>query len=125
MRINDVIGKSNHKKEIQNFLKFVAGELSLSKLPKIHLVQQYIKNDHSNSFASYHPGHKEVTLYVKNRHILDILRSLAHELVHYKQDLNNKLDNDSGKTGSSIENEANAVAGIILRKYGKKHPELF
>jgi hypothetical protein len=30
-----------------------------------------------------------------------------------------------GEDGSPIENEANAVAGIIIRKYGKLHPELY
>jgi hypothetical protein len=30
-----------------------------------------------------------------------------------------------GSDGSPIENEANAVAGVIIRKYGKIHPELY
>jgi hypothetical protein len=31
----------------------------------------------------------------------------------------NKLKDDSGKTGSDIENEANAFAGILLRNWNK------
>jgi hypothetical protein len=30
-----------------------------------------------------------------------------------------------GEDGSDIENEANAVAGIIIRKWGKLHPEIY
>jgi Zn-dependent peptidase ImmA (M78 family) len=56
---------------------------------------------------------------------MDILRSLAHELVHYKQDVEDRLHHTSGQTGSEHENEAHAVAGQIMRLYGKKHPELF
>ena len=32
---------------------------------------------------------------------------------------------EDGNDGSDIENEANAVAGIIMRKYGKLHPEIY
>jgi Zn-dependent peptidase ImmA (M78 family) len=49
----------------------------------------------------------------------DILRTLAHELVHRKQEEDGRLDINSGKTGSPIEDEANAMAGILLRNFGK------
>jgi len=35
--------------------------------------------------AHYDPGKQEISLYVDGRHIKDILRSLAHELVHHTQ----------------------------------------
>jgi hypothetical protein len=57
---------------------------------------------------------------------MDVCRTLAHELVHYKQDLDKQLeDDDAGATGSPQENEANAEAAVIMRNWGKKHPELF
>ena len=35
---------------------------------------------------------------------MDVCRTLAHELVHYKQDLDNELeDDDAGSTGSPQE----------------------
>jgi hypothetical protein len=47
-------------------------------------------------------------------------------LVHFKQDLDNQLDDDeAGSTGSPQENEANAEAAVIMRNWGKQHPELF
>jgi hypothetical protein len=54
--------------------------------------------------------------------IIDVLRSIAHELVHYKQNLEGRLIDAAkdGSDGSPIENEANAVAGVIM-KYGKIH----
>jgi hypothetical protein len=45
--------------------------------------------------------------------------------VHFKQNLDNRLDPHSGDTGSNIENEANAVAGVIMRNFNKKYPEHF
>ena len=72
------------------------------------------------------PGAKHITITVKNRHIMDVCRTLAHELVHFKQDLDNQLDDDeAGSTGSPQENEANAQAAVIMRNWGKKHPDYF
>ena len=66
-------------------------------------------------------------VYVKNRALVDICRSIAHELVHHKQNIEGRLLNvaKDGDDGSPIENEANAVAGVIIRKYGKLHPEFY
>ena len=55
----------------------------------------------------------------------DILRTIAHELVHRKQDELGLLNSDSGKTGSKHENQANSIAGILLRTFGKNNPEVF
>jgi len=49
----------------------------------------------------------------------DILRTLAHELVHRKQEEDGRLTPTSGETGSPIEDEANAMAGVLLRNFGK------
>jgi hypothetical protein len=53
----------------------------------------------------------------------DILRTLAHELVHHHQKLNG--DELDGEDGSDTENEANARAGVIMRKFGRENPEIF
>jgi len=60
---------------------------------------------------------------IVNRHPIDILRTVAHEYVHHKQQSEGKKL--SGHAGSTSENEANAKAGEIMRKYGDLHPELF
>jgi N-acetylglutamate synthase-like GNAT family acetyltransferase len=68
-----------------------------------------------------------IKIYVKDRAIMDICRSIAHEFVHHKQNLDGRLVDavKDGQDGTDIENEANAVAGIIIRKWGKLHPELY
>jgi hypothetical protein len=60
---------------------------------------------------------------IVNRHPMDILRTVSHEFIHYKQVVDGKKI--SSNPGSSAENEANAKSGEIMRKYGKLHPELF
>ena len=49
--------------------------------------------------AYYDPQGMSVTIYTDNRHTKDILRSLAHELVHHTQNENGML-NDTGYHGS-------------------------
>ena len=123
----DLIQGPSHDRSqtIVDFLRFSCDELGLEQLPRINMTSTPLSNRISNSFAAYDPGNRSVTVCVKSRHIMDVLRSLAHELVHYRQDLNDELTPDSGQTGSPQEDEANAVAGRLMRKFGKIHPELF
>lgn len=60
-----------------------------------------------------------------NRHPMDILRTVAHEFVHYKQHIEKGIHHKSSHAGSPLENQANAKAGELMRKYGNLHPELF
>ena len=60
-----------------------------------------------------------------NRHPMDILRTVAHEYIHYKQHIEKGNSQRSSHAGSLTENQANAKAGEIIRKYGALHPELF
>jgi hypothetical protein len=77
--------------------------------------------------ASY--GDRKVKIYAKDRAIVDIMRSIAHELVHMKQDIDGRLEDNNHDTnneaGSPIENEANSVAGVIIRKFGEEYPEIY
>lgn len=66
---------------------------------------------------------KVIYLSIINRHPIDILRTLSHEMVHYKQLI--EKGTLKSHAGSPEENIANAKAGEIMRKYGKLHPELF
>jgi len=63
----------------------------------------------------------------KNRSLADIIRSIAHELVHHKQNQNGELTGDpkEGSTGSHWEDEANALAGALVRDYGEFNPQIY
>ena len=91
---------------------------------KIILKKSPLEGDQP-SFGSYCPQTKTITVSVGNRNFMDILRSLAHEMVHYKQDLEGRLYPGAGDTGSDIENEANAIAGQIMRWYAQENPQYF
>ena len=110
---------------LSDFIDFAAKALDLQKVPKITFSddQELAKNMHS--LGSYNPKSDELLVVKGPRLTADILRTLAHELVHRKQDELSPLSKDDGATGSPIENEANAAAGVILRQFGKYRPEIF
>jgi cytidyltransferase-like protein len=111
---------------IKEFIKFAIKELQINKIPE-GLTLSY-NNDEAksrHSFGTFDPNNGKIWLYVKNRNMADILRTLAHELVHRKQDEDGRIDYSSGETGSEIENEANAQAGILLRDFGKQNEKIY
>ena len=130
MKVKEILTEGLSKKDtfaiLHEFVRFAAEDLELKSLPEFDFMFDTKRSLEHKSFGGYAPGAEHITITVKNRHITDVLRTLAHEMVHYKQDLKNELDDDdAGSTGSPQENEANARAAVILRNWGKKHPEYF
>ena len=104
---------------LKDFLKFCKKELNIQSLPKINLVNDKSFVEQNRSFGAYDPNDGSIKVVSLNRNLADICRSLAHELTHHRQKELNMIGDGSGNTGSEIENEANAMAGIIMRDYGK------
>lgn len=106
---------------LRDFLPLAVQELQLSDLPTIHLVK-HIESEQP-TFGVFNRNEWTITLQAVNRHPVDILRTLAHELVHSRQHTNQELHSESGETGSEHENEANAQAGVVMRLFSKKYPQ--
>ena len=117
--------KPEKKQIIKEFIKHVAKELELTTLPRIKFSTDNEEVKNRRSFGYYNPGQSIIWVYTKNRNMADMLRTLAHELVHHKQNVEGRIYNDSGETGSEIENEANARAGVILRNFGKQNNMIY
>lgn len=121
----EYLGESKLKKHADQFIDYCVKELNIKDKPGIKFVDSKIKAKIQTSFGGYYPGDKKIEVNTAGRHTVDIFRTLAHELVHHKQNEDERLDADSGKTGSDMENEANSRAGVLLRNYGKAKPDLF
>jgi cytidyltransferase-like protein len=113
------------KQLIKEFVKYVAKELELKTLPQIKLSTNNAEVKERRSFGYFRPGDNNIWVYTQNRNMADMLRTLAHEMVHHKQAEDGRIDINSGETGSEIENEANAKAGVILREFGKTHEMIY
>ena len=111
---------------VQEFIQHTAMELGIDPLPEIHLHTDPEWSTNNQSFGRYDPHSHTLNVSMPNRHILDVLRTVAHELVHCSQNQqHNGLPDDAGETGSRWENDANARAGIIMRDWANSHPEHF
>jgi Zn-dependent peptidase ImmA (M78 family) len=106
----------------KKFLPLAMEVLEIDSLPKMHFAPELNTGDQP-SFGMYAPDDNLLAVALSNRHPVDILRTVAHELQHYKQDTEHQLDDESGTTGSAEENEANAMAGIVMRHFNKQYPE--
>ena len=107
---------------IKTFVKFCMNDLSVKEPIGVSITDN---KSETRTFAKYSNNEKKLTVYIKNRHIGDVLRSIAHELKHHQQNLDGILNAKSGEDGSPEENDANAYAGYIIRKFGRIHPEIY
>jgi hypothetical protein len=113
-------------KTIGDFLKYAVKALDLHSLPSSLTLSYDTKEaQQRHTFGYFDPETNKIWLYVKNRNMADLLRTLAHEFVHRKQAEQGRIDYNSGDTGSEIENEANAMAGVLLRNFGKSHESIY
>ncbi len=108
---------------IKKFLPIAKKELKLDKLPKIRIQRHVEVHDGQATFGRFVNGEQTIYVGIADRHPVDVLRTLAHELVHWKQFLEGRIEPGSGETGSPIENEANAIAGVLMRHFNKKYPD--
>ena len=105
------------------FLPLAMKDLGLTTLPKIVPELRIESHDGQATFGRFVNDEMSIHLALANRHPVDILRTLAHELVHFKQLTLGKIKDTSGITGSPEENQANTIAGIIMRHFNKEYPD--
>lgn len=113
------------KPELEEFVNFCLEYLELDITPTIVLKDTAEFSASAGTFATFNLESEVTTVAITDRHPMDVFRSIAHELTHLKQLKEGRLEVKDGKTGSVVENEANATAGIILRKWAGKVPKLF
>ena len=103
---------------IKDFVDFCKDALQISELPQIYFTENREWAVQRRSFGEYNAGIPSITVYANNRNTADVIRTLAHEMVHHRQNELGLISLGSGKTGTKIEDQANALAGILLREYG-------
>jgi Zn-dependent peptidase ImmA (M78 family) len=122
------------KYAIYKFVKFVKDELGITVPFKIRTSED---RSGFKTFAYYNPNDQVIAVYIKNRSLPDVMRSIAHELVHHydhqtglAQKQQNPdvgvYNNDAEKSieANDIENRANAIAGSLIKKFGYANSDL-
>ena len=115
---------SSKGKVIGDFVNYASEYLSVDK-PKIKLINSPEYTEQYSSFGGYLPSEEKIMVVVNNRNMADILRTVAHEMVHHMQNLDDRLDPKSGEDGSPEENEANSLAGVIMRQFGRDNKHIY
>ncbi len=108
---------------INEFIK-EGDEYKIKSFPKVEFLE-----DEANAglllgkTAHYDPNSKTIGVYVTKRHPKDILRSYCHELIHYIQDSEGRINNiktqnvGEDSTLEEIEKEAYLMGNILFRKW--------
>jgi len=126
-RLNEqLLSPEKRKSVVDEFIRYADDRLNLGgNVPDIELSYDESKAQEMKSFGQFQPQSNKILVVAVNRNLADVLRTIAHELIHLKQGKEGKLKSDSGETGSSEENEANSLAGVLLREFGKNNPIIF
>jgi hypothetical protein len=115
------------KNSINHFVEFATKRLKLKEQPKVNLLSGREYSEAKTSLGGYNPITKEIFVVMDGRLTADICRTIAHEMVHRKQDELGLVRNEvkDGADGSPIENQAHAVAGILMREYGRVNKQIY
>ncbi len=115
------------RENVAHFVEYATKRLKLKETPKVTLVEDPEFSRQNHSLGGYNVDSKEIFVATEGRLTADILRTIAHEMVHRKQDEMGLIGDSvrDGATGSQVENKANSVAAILLREYGKLNKTIY
>lgn len=113
------------KHEVDKFVEWGKKKLKLEK--DIVVV---LSNDTEEAQTHHHTGkhvdgENKVWVYIGNRNLVDILRTVFHELVHVRQGELDMIKPGSSYPGSPIEAQADMLAGKYIKIYGEKNHHIF
>lgn len=107
----------------QAFIAYCIKELKLTTAPKIRIGDDHRKAQQVRAMGYYNPAENLIWVLRGDRVPADWYRTLAHELVHWRQrELGQEMD---GSDGSDLENQANATAGVLLREWGRRYESIY
>jgi len=118
-----------YREEINNLLiPHMQKQLGFNHPPTINFAEDSENaQDMFGKTAYYNPSTSEITVYVTNRHPKDIMRSVAHEIVHHAQNQRGEFENsfNLGEEGyaqnnshlRSMEEEAYLSGNMIFRDW--------
>jgi hypothetical protein len=128
MKIFDIIVEnfadrgSNRQDQLQKFTAWVFEKLHIpGELPDIKLSDEK-EGDDQHRTGYYDMNSNYMWIYTGNRNTVDIMRTVAHELVHHKQRTQGDTVTDQNLV--DIEGQADQTAGLLMKIYTKTHPEI-
>ena len=110
---------------IDDYSDFV--EYAETKLDLKNPVKVKVENQPSSNYttSNYNRINREIKVRNNGRKLVDIIRSIAHEMVHHKQDEMGKITGKVPKIGGHIEDEANKISGRLVKDYGMNNSNIY
>jgi Zn-dependent peptidase ImmA (M78 family) len=115
---------NDKKQKITDFVKFVKKELELKECPTV-VLQNGRGKLKTTAHYDYSKENKIIRINAKNRALVDVMRSIAHEMVHHKQYEQGRLKVKPPDIGGEIEDEANAKAGQYIKMFSKMDETIY
>ena len=127
MLIEDITRKSHLDldAEVKKFAEWAGKRLHVQSLPEIELSQDTEDAQDNHHTGSHVEGSGTIWVYAKNRNLVDILRTVFHELVHVRQGEIGMIKPGDSYPGSPIEAMADMLAGKYIKIYGESRHYIF
>lgn len=113
------------EKEVEKFIDWAVDVLHIQSKPQFELSTDTETAQDEHHTGAHHTDSNHVWVYIKNRNLVDILRTVFHELVHVRQGELGMIKPGDSYPGSPIEVMADMLAGKYMKIYGEKNHHIF
>lgn len=124
-KLDETDTESDLELEVTRFVKWAAKKLNVQHIPKFDLSYDTRDAQDNHHTGRHTMGGDTIWVYVKNRNLVDILRTVFHELVHQRQDELGMIKPGDSYPGSPIEAMADMLAGKYIKIYGEANHHIF
>ena len=107
---------------LSEFCAYCADNLPIKGKFEIYVVADRPSHGISTT-AAYEIDNNVCRIYGKNRALVDICRSIAHEMTHMMQDEMGLINGPIRDAGGFHEDQANAKAGELIKLFAKSSPD--
>ena len=111
--------------EVDKFCDWACKKLNVKTKPEIELSMDTEEAQTNHHTGGHQMGESKIWVYAKNRNLVDILRTVFHELVHVRQGELNMIEPGDSYPGSPIEVIADMLAGKYIKIYGEANHHIF
>jgi hypothetical protein len=113
------------QQEVDKFAQWAGKKLNIKSMPTIELSMDTEEAQTNHHTGGHVEGSGSIWVYANNRNLVDMLRTVFHELVHVRQGELNMIKPGDSYPGSPIEAMADMLAGKYIKIYGEKNHHIF
>jgi hypothetical protein len=100
------------------FVQYVSSELNLQDVEiKIRLLGK--SPNEPITTGAYQPDTKTISTIATGRNPIDYFRTISHEMVHLRQDIDGQIKGPQQEIGGEIEDRANILSGRFCKHFIK------